>query len=416
MCRLIINGGNRINGEITVQGSKNAVLPMLAATILTNDQCVLHNCPYLSDTRTGFEILKALGCEVNYENGSACVCARKINGAEVPKDLMQRMRSSVSFMGVLLAKCGEVVLYRPGGCKLGERPVDMHISSLEKLGAEFYQCGECICGKLGKVKSGDITLIYPSVGVTENIMLMCAAKECEVKIFNPAREPEIVDLQNFLNMMGADIRGAGSDLIRICPAEKLNGCEYTVMQDRIAVATYACVTAACGGRLHMKDAVYEHMRIIAEIMNNAGCTAQRTDDGVLIESDRRLSGVHKIKTLPYPAFPTDVQPILAAAFASSDGNLQISETVFENRFGYVGELVKMGASVYLENCNMKLTGVEKLHGAIVKAKDLRGGAALVTAALTAEGTSEINGVHYIDRGYEKIEDTLCNIGADVRRI
>lgn len=416
MCRLIINGGNRINGEIQVQGSKNAVLPMLAATILTDDICVLHNCPYLNDTRTGFEILKSLGCGVNYEKGSAYISPGKINDTEVPKDLMQRMRSSVSFMGALLAKCGEAILYRPGGCKLGERPVDMHISSLERLGAEFYQCGDCICGRLGRVKSGDITLVYPSVGVTENIMLMCAAKGCEVRIFNPAREPEIVDLQNFLNMMGADIRGAGSDLIRICPREKLGGCEYTVMQDRIAAITYACVTAACGGRLLMKDAVYEHMRIVAEVLNNASCIIQPTSDGVLIQSDKRLMGVFGIKTLPYPGFPTDAQPMLTAAFTKSDGKLRICETVFENRFSYAGDLAKMGADIQVDNCTMSLNGTEKLHGAVIEAKDLRGGAALVTAALAAEGTSEVSGVCYIDRGYENFENVLCGVGADIRRI
>lgn len=416
MCELIINGGRRLDGEICVQGSKNAVLPVLAATILTDEQCIIHNCPHLADTKTALEILTSLGCSTGLDEGSAKVCARGADNTIVPKSLMQKMRSSVSFMGAILARGGEVVLYHPGGCRLGERPIDMHVSSLMKLGAEVYECGDCICSRLKKVKSGDVTLLYPSVGVTENIMLMCAGKNCEVRIFNPAREPEIVELQNFLNMMGADIRGAGSDLIRICPASGLHGCEYTIMQDRIAAATYACMAAGCGGELLLRDAVYEHMRMVAAVLGDAGCLISQTDDGVLIKSDGALSGMHKIKTLPYPGFPTDTQPILSAVFAASEGELKISETIFENRFSYVPELIKMGADITQIESSIELKGVPVLYGNTVAAKDLRGGAALVAAGLVAKGTTIVSGVEYIDRGYEKIEEVLCRLGADIRRI
>lgn len=414
MCELIINGGRALCGEVLVQGSKNAVLPVLAASVLTDEQCIIHNCPLISDTETAIEILKALGCRGEISDGKAVICAENADNTKVPKELMQRMRSSVNFMGAVLARGGEVVVYRPGGCCLGERPIDMHISSLCRLGAEVYECGDCLCCSLKRVPSGDVTLLYPSVGVTENIMLMCAARNCGVRIYNPAREPEIVQLQNVLNLMGGDIRGAGTDMIRICPGRKLGGFDISVVPDRIAAATYACMTAVCGGDVFLNNIDYEHIRIPLSVLSDAGCSISRYDGGVRIRSGGRLIGIHKIKTLPYPGFPTDVQPMLCAAMAKSDGILNIDETVFEGRFSYIPELVKMGADITMCSCSAEIRGVQKLFGAKVSAKDLRGGAALITAGLAAEGTTIVGGMEYVNRGYEKIDEVLVSLGADVR--
>lgn len=414
MCELIINGGKPLYGEISVQGSKNAVLPVLAASVLTDDRCVIHNCPMISDAATAIEILQALGCSAELCNGRAVICAENAGNRTVPKELMQKMRSSVNFMGAVLARGGEVVVYRPGGCCLGERPIDMHISSLARLGAEVYECGDCLCCSLKKMPTGDVTLLYPSVGVTENIMLMCAAGNHGVRIFNPAKDPEIVQLQNVLNLMGGDVRGAGTDLIRISPGKKLKGYEISVVPDRIVAATYACMTAVCGGDVFLKNIDFEHIRLTMHILEEAGCSICRCDSGVRIRSGGNLSGKHKIKTLPYPGFPTDVQPMLCAAISKSDAVLWVDETVFEGRFSYVPELVKMGADIKMCRCSAEIRGVQKLLGAKVSAKDLRGGAALITAGLAAEGTTIVGGLEYINRGYEKIEDVLASLGADIR--
>lgn len=415
VCELIINGGRRLCGEIRVQGSKNAVLPILAATLLTDEECLIHNCPNISDTRTALEILRGLGCRAERIGEVAIICAGNADGGSISRELMQKMRSSVVFMGAILARRGETSVYRPGGCRLGERPIDMHISSLGRLGAEIDEEDDCIRCRVGKVCSGDITLLYPSVGATENIMLMCAGGNCSVRIFNPAREPEIVELQNFLNLMGASISGAGSDVINIRPAERLHGCEYTVEADRVAAATYACAAAACGGEVFLRDTYCEHMRTALAALAEAGCRFASDENGVSVMAPHRLRAVHSLKTLPYPGFPTDVQPMLTAALTTADGTSEICETIFENRFSYVPELIKMGADITENGCTVSIHGVEGLTGAAVAAQDLRGGAALVVAGLSANGTTCVRGTEYIDRGYEKIERDLKNIGAEIYR-
>ncbi len=415
MCEFIINGGNQLNGEFCIQGSKNAVLPILAAAVLTDEECLIHNCPDISDVWAAFDILKSLGCSAELTDGTARICAKGISCAVISKELMQRMRSSVMFMGAMLSRGGEVVLCRPGGCRLGERPIDIHINSLIRLGAEIEEYDGLIRCRLKRTVSGDIVLIYPSVGATENIMLMCAAGDCDVQIFNPAREPEIVDLQNFLNLMGADITGAGTDVIKIRKRTCLHGAEYTVSSDRIAAVTYGCMAAVCGGRIVIKNAIAEHMKIPLAQLKEMGCKVSADDFGVLIKSDGRPSAVNSIKTLPYPAFPTDAQPMLSAVLATADGVSHIDETIFENRFSYVSELKKMGADIKEQGCSIEITGVKKLNGGYIAAKDLRGGAALITAALAAEGKTVISGAEYIDRGYEKIEDVLKKLGAKITR-
>lgn len=416
MSKLVINGGRQLGGRIRVQGSKNSSLPILAASLLTDERCVIHNCPDISDTRTAIDILRGFGADAERSGDCVSVCTRNMSGRIINPELMQKMRSSVMFTGAVLGRCGEAIICPPGGCRLGERPIDMHISSLTRLGANIEIMGECIACRLKEVCSDDIFLIYPSVGTTENIMLMCAASGREVRIFNPAREPEIVDLQNFLNLMGADIRGAGGDLIKICPSGRLHGCEYTVMPDRIAVSTIACATAACGGDVFIDGAEADHIQLVTAVLKEIGCDVSQDSGGIGIRSTGKPKAVNMIKTLPYPGFPTDAQPLLGAVLTRADGVSKMCETIFDNRFGYLKELEKMGADISVSGSNAEIRGKAEIYGADVAAGDLRGGAALVVAGLAAFGTTAISGLEYIDRGYEKIEDTFKKLGADILRI
>lgn len=416
MCELIINGGNRLCGEVKIQGSKNASLPILAATLLTDERCVIHNCPNISDTNTAFEILNDLGADVISLRDYVIVRAKKLCNDKIPQDLMGRMRSSVMFLGAILARCGTAVICNPGGCNLGERPIDIHLRSLRRLGVRVCETNGCIFCSLGEKTAGEVTLLYPSVGATENIMLLCAGLDTSVRINNAAREPEIVDLQNFLNLMGADIRGAGTETITIYPSQGLHGCEYRVMPDRIVAATYACATAACGGEVSLVGAESGHMRIVNAALCAAGCEIKNNGSGILVCADSRPKAIEMIKTLPYPGFPTDVQPLLGAVLMTADGDSELCEAIFKKRFEYYSQLELMGADAEIKGNTLVIHGRERLFGAEVSAADLRGGAALIIAALAASGTTVVNNVHYIDRGYESIERDLKLIGADIMRI
>lgn len=416
MCELIINGGNRLCGEVKIQGSKNASLPILAATLLTDERCVIHNCPNISDTKTAFEILNDLGADVISLRDYVIVRAKKLCNDKIPQDLMGRMRSSVMFLGAILARCGTAVICNPGGCNLGERPIDIHLRSLRRLGVRVCETNGCIFCSLGEKTAGEVTLLYPSVGATENIMLLCAGLDTSVRINNAAREPEIVDLQNFLNLMGADIRGAGTETIMIYPSQGLHGCEYRVMPDRIVAATYACATAACGGEVSLVGAESGHMRIVNAALCAAGCEIKNNGSGILVCADSRPKAIEMIKTLPYPGFPTDVQPLLGAVLMTADGDSELCEAIFKKRFEYYSQLELMGADAEIKGNTLVIHGRERLFGAEVSAADLRGGAALIIAALAASGTTVVNNVHYIDRGYESIERDLKLIGADIMRI
>ena len=416
MCELIINGGNRLCGEVKIQGSKNASLPILAATLLTDERCVIHNCPNISDTKTAFEILNDLGADVISLRDYVIVRAKKLCNDKIPQDLMGRMRSSVMFLGAILARCGTAVICNPGGCNLGERPIDIHLRSLRRLGVRVCETNGCIFCSLGEKTAGEVTLLYPSVGATENIMLLCAGLDTSVRINNAAREPEIVDLQNFLNLMGADIRGAGTETITIYPSQGLHGCEYRVMPDRIVAATYACATAICGGEVSLVGAESGHMRIVNAALCAAGCEIKNNGSGILVCADSRPKAIEMIKTLPYPGFPTDVQPLLGAVLMTADGDSELCEAIFKKRFEYYSQLELMGADAEVKGNTLVIHGRERLFGAEVSAADLRGGAALIIAALAASGTTVVNNVHYIDRGYESIERDLKLIGADIMRI
>lgn len=416
MCELIINGGNRLCGEVKIQGSKNASLPILAATLLTDERCVIHNCPMISDTNTAFEILKDLGADVISLRDCVTVRAKNLCNDKIPRELMGKMRSSVMFLGAILARCGTAVICSPGGCNLGERPIDIHLRSLRRLGVRVCETNGCIFCSLGGRTEGEVTLLYPSVGATENIMLLCAGLDTSVRISNAAREPEIVDLQNFLNLMGANIRGAGTETITIHPSCGLHGCEYRVMTDRIVAATYACAAAICGGEVSLVGAEPGHMRIVNAALCAAGCKIKSNGSGILVCADARPKAIEMIKTLPYPGFPTDVQPLLGAVLMTADGDSELCEAIFKKRFDYCSQLNLMGADTEICGNTLIIHGRERLFGAEVSAADLRGGASLVIAGLAASGTTVVNNVCYIDRGYESIERDLKLIGADIMRI
>lgn len=412
MRRLAICGGKPLQGTLRVQGSKNAALPILAATLLTDEPCEVQNCPDLTDIHAAVEILTSLGAQVSYNANTVTVCALGAKGTSIQEDLMCRMRSSVMFLGPMLCRCGKACISYPGGCALGARPIDLHLSSMAQLGVRFHEEGACICGQLEKRTSGTVTLMFPSVGATENLLLLCAISEGETLIVNPAREPEVVDLQNFLNCMGADICGAGSDIIRIRGVKKLHGCSYKVIPDRIAAASFACATASCGGDVLLTHAEPMHLSLFLATLQEMGVTVDCGNDMLRIQMRQRPMAVRNVKTLPYPGFPTDIQPLLMASLLRCVGTTVFSETIFENRFKHVGEFLRMGAQIQVENMNAVVHGVKELHGARVEASDLRGGAALAIAALSAKGKTSIGGLHYINRGYENLASQLCALGAD----
>lgn len=408
-------GGKKLCGEIEIQGSKNAVLPMLAATLLSGDESIIHNCPDLSDVRTAFSIIEMLGGQTSFEDNTAVVNTRNIDKYSIPNELMGSMRSSVLFVGALLSKCGRAVVSRPGGCAIGVRPVDLHIKAFREMGVCIEETGGYMYCSVEKIKSSTVNLPFPSVGATENIMLLAARSDAETVITNAACEPEIVDLQNFLNAMGAKISGAGSEIIRILGVEKLNKVEYNIISDRIFASTVACAVACCGGDVLLKNTNPEQLRLVLSMLKDAGCTVDAERDGVRIRCLERLRGMGKIITAPYPGFPTDAQAMCMSACCTAEGTTVFVENIFESRYKHAAELIKMGADIIVDGRLAVVTGRNYIQGSSVKACDLRGGAALVVAALSAIGDSSISGVEHIDRGYEHIEKTFSALGADIKR-
>ena len=419
MQMLKIRGGRKLCGEIDIQGAKNSVLPLLSACVLTGGVTRLRRCPALSDVYAALRILSALGCRCRFSGGCAEIDAGSLSCTEIGDGLMRQMRSSIIFMGALLGAEGECVLSFPGGCELGPRPIDMHISALRSLGAEIKEehgrlCCRCPRGLRGTV----INLPFPSVGATENIMLAAVCAEGETVIVNAAREPEIAELGSFLTACGAKLRGAGCHRIVIEGVKRrdLHGCDFEVMPDRIAAATYLCAAAASGGEANIKSARVCDLEAVINVLRQAGCKVCPSATGVYICAPPCLSCVNTVRTCPYPGFPTDAQAIVMAALARSKGMGIFVEDIFENRFRHVDELVRMGADIKTEGRVAVIRGVERLTGANVSAPDLRGGAALCVAACAAEGETAVSGVSYIDRGYESIETALSALGADVQRV
>ncbi|MCQ4770572.1 MAG: UDP-N-acetylglucosamine 1-carboxyvinyltransferase [Clostridiales bacterium] len=417
MSAYLVEGGNRLQGTARVHGAKNSVLPILAATILCPGESVVHNCPDLSDVRASIAILEHLGCRVERAGDTVTVDASALTGRDVPDALMREMRSSVIFLGAILARLGEAVMSFPGGCELGPRPIDLHLAAIRSLGAQVReQGGELHCSAAGGLAGCEITFSIPSVGATENAMLCASGAEGVTVICNAAREPEIVDLQAFLRALGADVRGAGTSVITVRGKKPLHGGEHTVMPDRIVAATLLTAVAAAGGEAELLGTDYRQLSTVTAVLTEAGCRIRSGSDSIHICREAPLRGVRPIRTAPYPGFPTDAQPPVMAALCQGTGTTVFVENMFESRYRHVDELSRMGADIRVEGKVAVVCGVERLHGAALQAADLRGGAALVVAALGAEGRSEITGLHHMDRGYYGLEDTLRGLGADIVRV
>lgn len=417
MQKLIIEGGRKVSGEVKIQGAKNSALPILAAAALCKGEAVLHNCPELTDVFAALRILSEIGCKCGFKDNTAVIDTRNITNTFVPDELMREMRCSIVFLGAILGRTGECTLSFPGGCELGPRPIDMHLSALKQMGAKISEeCGQLHCTCPKGLNGAVIYLSFPSVGATENIMIAAALAKGETVIHNAAKEPEIRDLAGFINACGGNVRGAGTDRIVINGAESLHGAEYRIMPDRIAAATFIGAAAVTGGELVLAEAEYDDLQGVIPVFEDMGCCVYGGKDNIFVSGKVPLKAVKSIRTMPYPGFPTDIQPIVMAALAKAKGTSVIVETIFENRYRHVDELVRMGADIKTEGKTAVITGVNKLYGAKVRAHDLRGGAALAVAAMGAQGRTELTGVNLIDRGYESIEKTMSKIGADIRRI
>lgn len=413
MGEYIIRGGNVLSGEIRVSGAKNAVLPIICGACLMRD-AVIYNCPRLSDVAVSMDILRELGAKCSLV-GNVLVVSGGMGGCSVSKELCEKMRSSVTFLGALLGRCGRGEIYCPGGCSLGKRPIDLHLSAFEKMGIEV-RCEEdrIICK--GKPVGADITLSYPSVGATENIMLAAVCAKGSTVIRNCAREPEIAALGEFLRRGGAKISGEGTSIIKIEGVKELGSCEYTVPGDRIEAGTYLCAAALTGGELYVKGSEGCNLKPVIEILRGGGCVIKDCRHCIYIDAPKRLKAVRRIVTAPYPGFPTDMQSQLCAVMAKAEGECIVEERVFEARNKHIKELVKMGADI---KCGGEsyfiIKGTDKLTGCPVCARELRGGAALAIAALGAEGESVIENAGYIDRGYEGFADKISQVGGEIMR-
>ena len=408
----IIEGGKRLEGEVDVSGSKNASLPILASTILNSGTTKLYNVPEIRDTRITQEILKVLGCKVKRNKGKVEVNSKNITKKEIPEHLMHQMRSTVILAGAILGKFKEVTFSYPGGCDIGARPIDLHLKSFEKLGVNITENAGFIVCKCDKIVGADIDLDFPSVGATENIILASVYAEGVTNISNAAMEPEIVDLANCLNSMGAKIEGAGTSNVKITGVSRLKDISYKIMPDRIEAGSLLCMTAITGGKIKLNNCKPEHIIPVLNKLEESGCLVDKKDNSVVLVAPKKLKAVD-IKTMPYPGFPTDMQSVFGAMLTVAKGTSVIVENIFENRYKYMAELKKMGGKITTEGKTAIIKGVRKLSGAKVVSTDLRGGAALVTAALAAKGKTEVTDVEYILRGYEKLDEKLRKIGANI---
>ena len=412
MKKYVIEGGKKLEGTTYVSGSKNASLPIIAATILNGGINKLYNVPNIHDTKMMFKILETLGCKIKKNNGKIIIDSRNIHGHEIPENLMREMRSSVIIAGALLSRKKKVVFTYPGGCDIGSRPIDLHIKSFEKLGINVKEESGYITCIVDEIVGTDIHLDFPSVGATENIMLASVMAKGVTRINNAAMEPEIVDLQNALNSMGAKIEGAGTNNIIIKGVEKLKDLSYNIIPDRIEAGTLLCATAITGGNIRLQKAIPEHIKTLLSKLEEMGCTIETDKNEIILNAPKKLKAVD-IKTLPYPGFPTDLQSILGTTLTVAKGTSIIIENIFENRYKYLNELTKMGAKATIEGRTAVIKGVRRLNKANVRATDLRGGAAMVIAALNAKGRTCIENIEYILRGYENLDVKLKSLGANI---
>ncbi len=416
MEKLVINGKRRLSGEIKVQGSKNSTLPIVAATVLCNGESVLHNCPRLTDVTAAVNILSHLGCKVKRENDTLIINSEVISTSEISEILMHEMRSSIVFLGALLARTGKAVLSTPGGCEIGVRPIDLHLKAMRELGVEIKEeNGKLFCNAEKGITGAEISLAFPSVGATENVMLAASLGKGRTILNNAAREPEIKNLADFLISCGARIFFPGEGKIVIDGVKSLHGCDFRVISDRIVAATYMASAAVTGGELDIIDFPVEDISPVLPVFNACGCRITADENNLHIKAPKRLKSMGTVRTMPYPGFPTDFQAPAMAMAAVSDGTAIFIETIFESRYKHVPELKRMGANISVEGSVAVVQGTSRLSSANVYAGDLRGGAALIVAGLAAEGETIIYNINHIDRGYEKIEENLSVLGAEIKR-
>ena len=411
---MLIDGPSRLMGELEVQGAKNSTLPLLAGALLCRGQTVLHNCPELSDVDAAVKILEHLGCRCRRE-GHDLTIDNGVTCHEIPEELMRRMRSSIVFLGAMISRCGEARLCAPGGCELGPRPIDLHISSLKRLGVQVKESGGWLhCTAPGGINGAYVSLSFPSVGATENLILAAVCGSGTTIIANAAREPEISDLCEYLNRCGGRIYGAGESCIIIDGVKELYGAEHRVMPDRIAAVTYMAAAAVTGGNVTLRDVDNTHILPMLTPFEESGCRVRQLGGCLDILAPKRLSAVRHIRTMPYPGFPTDAQPVVMAMAAVGDGTSVFVENIFENRYRHAEGLSRMGARVKVEGKVAVVEGVPELSGATVEAMDLRGGAALIVAGLCAQGSTKVRGMEYVERGYERIGEHLSELGAKIK--
>ena len=408
-----IRGGRRLDGVCFVQGSKNASLPILAASILGPAESELQNVPQLRDIDASLRILRHLGCEAEQRDNEVYINSAGLVRSAIPHKLMLEMRSSVIFMGALLARCGEARMCPPGGCQLGKRPIDLHLEALRQLGARIEENGDEIVCRAERLRGTVIRLPFPSVGATENIMLAAAAAEGETVIRGAAREPEIEALARYLRDMGFAVDGAGTDTIVIGKGKPVSHVEHRIIADRIVASTVACAAAAVGGSVELRGVEPEHFSTVLYFLKQAGCDIMCKNRSVRLRSGGKLHAVGELSTEPYPGFPTDAQPVLMAALLRAKGRSVIRETIFENRFRQVPELRRLGADITLSGQSAEIWGVDSLHGTVLNATDLRGGAAMIVAGLAAEGETLVYDEGHIRRGYESFDVRLRDLGADI---
>ncbi|RIX59332.1 UDP-N-acetylglucosamine 1-carboxyvinyltransferase [Paenibacillus nanensis] len=415
MDKLVIEGGKPLSGTIVIQGAKNAALPILAASLLAEGTTTIDSVPHLLDIDVMLNILRELGCRAEHTGETVVLDTTSAHTSHVPETLMKQMRSSIFLMGPLLARFGEAQVYQPGGCAIGERKIDLHLQGLAALGAEIEEANNRIICRASKLTGADIHLSFPSVGATENIMMAAVLAEGRTTISNAAREPEIQDLQRFLNTMGAKIMGAGTDTITIDGVKELAPCRYKVIPDRIVTGTIMVAAAATRGQVTLQQTQPAHLSSLIHVMRRAGVQIVVDGDIIKVGSSARPKAVERIVTSPYPAFPTDLQSQIMVLLALADGVSILKETIFEGRLKHVDELSRMGADIRVDMNAAFIRGVPRLYGATVEATDLRAGAALVIAGLAAQGRTIVEQVHHIDRGYDRIETMLSRLGARISR-
>lgn len=414
MYNYIINGGKKLHGEVTISGSKNASLPILAGSIISGKTTKLYNVPDIEDVRTTLEILKQLGCKIKKDKNKVVINSKDMCKTTIPDDLMRKLRSSVIIAGAIIARFKEAKFSYPGGCDIGARPIDLHLENFKKIGIKINENSSFIECKCDKITTKNIQLDFPSVGATENLILASVIGNHEITINNSAMEPEIIDLANFLNRAGAKIYGAGTNIIKIKGVEKLKEVSYKIMPDRIEAGTFLVAGAITGGSIKLNQVVPEHIAPVIAKLRECGCEIITDKNSIYLTANKKLKAVD-IKTTPYPGFPTDLQPIFSTLLTLCKGTSIVTENIFENRFKFIQEIKRMGAKATIEGKTLIIKGVRKLHPAELDSTDLRGGASLVLAGLATKGKTKVRKLEYLLRGYENFDKKLIQLGADIIR-